>query len=71
MMPIRFPTEAANDPDGKLDGLPESTGEDDIDALRGEASGKPERKERGATEPRQRRESSRDDKARDKDSDKP
>ena len=50
MMPIRFPTEAANDPDGKLAGLPESTGEDDIDALRGQASG--ERKERREREAR-------------------
>ena len=43
MMPIRFPTEAANDPDGKLEGLPESTGEDDSTRTRPESS---ERKDR-------------------------
>jgi hypothetical protein len=43
-MPIRFPTEAANDPDGKLRGLPESTGEDDT--LRNRPEGAPERQER-------------------------
>lgn len=55
MMPIRFPTEAANDPDGKLNGLPESTGEDDIDALRGSrarARGLPDRPERNDRESR-------------------
>jgi hypothetical protein len=56
-MPIRFPTEAANDPDGKLDGLPESTGEDDT--LRSSPGAAPERQDRGAgTE--QRREQGRD-----------
>jgi hypothetical protein len=52
MMPIRFPTEAANDPDGKLQGMPESTGEDDIDALRGRARGLPDRRDRPDKEPR-------------------
>lgn len=49
MMPIRFPTEAANDPDGKLEGLPESTGEDDATRSRPEGS---ERKDRATNEPR-------------------
>jgi hypothetical protein len=64
MMPIRFPTEAANDPDGKLKGLPESTGEDDIDELRGQASGTSEREERPGSQSR------RDEPQRDKDRDK-
>jgi len=50
MMPIRFPTEAANDPDGKLNGLPESTGEDDTD--RGRADESRVRKDRSTNEPR-------------------
>jgi hypothetical protein len=49
MMPIRFPTEAANDPDGKLQGMPESTGEDDT--LRTRPEGAPQRQDRG-NEPR-------------------
>jgi hypothetical protein len=49
MMPIRFPTEAANDPDGKLEGLPESTGEDDSTRSRPESG---ERKDRATNEPR-------------------
>jgi hypothetical protein len=48
MMPIRFPTEAANDPDGKLEGLPESTGEDDAPRTRPESS---ERKDRATNQP--------------------
>jgi hypothetical protein len=48
MMPIRFPTEAANDPDGKLEGLPESTGEDDATRSRPESR---ERKDRATNEP--------------------
>jgi hypothetical protein len=48
MMPIRFPTEAANDPDGKLEGLPESTGEDDATRTRPESS---ERKDRATNQP--------------------
>lgn len=48
MMPIRFPTEAANDPDGKLDGFPESTGEDDTTRSRPESR---ERKDRATNEP--------------------
>lgn len=48
MMPIRFPTEAANDPDGKLEGLPEATGEDDAPRTRPERS---ERKDRATSEP--------------------
>lgn len=48
MMPIRFPTEAANDPDGKLEGLPESTGEDDSTRTRPESS---ERKDRATNQP--------------------
>jgi hypothetical protein len=50
-MPIRFPTEAANDPDGKLNGMPESTGEDDT--LREKPEGAPEREERTGKQPRQ------------------
>ena len=57
-MPIRFPTEAANDPDGKLTGMPESTGEDDT--TRGRAEGTPERQDRASKEPR--REEQRSDK---------
>ncbi len=49
MMPIRFPTEAANDPNGKLEGFPESTGEDDSTRSRPESS---ERKDRATNEPR-------------------
>ena len=49
MMPIRFPTEAANDPHGKLDGLPESTGEDDATRTRPESS---QTKDRATNEPR-------------------
>jgi hypothetical protein len=48
MMPIRFPTEAANDPDGKLEGLPESTGEDDATRTRPEST---ERKDRATNQP--------------------
>ena len=48
MMPIRFPTEAANDPNGKLEGLPESTGEDDSTRSRPESS---ERKDRATNQP--------------------
>lgn len=48
MMPIRFPTEAANDPDGKLDGFPESTGEDDATRARPESR---ERKDRATNQP--------------------
>jgi hypothetical protein len=47
MMPIRFPTEAANDPDGKLEGLPESTGEDDATRTRPEST---ERKDRATNQ---------------------
>jgi hypothetical protein len=55
MMPIRFPTEAANDPDGKLNGTAESTGEDEVDVLRGgrgRARGLPDRPERADKETR-------------------
>ena len=51
MMPIRFPTEAANDPDGKLRGMPESAGEDDIGARgdnRGRARGLPDGGDKGS-----------------------
>ena len=49
MMPIRFPTEAANDPDGKLDGFPESTGEDDSTRSRPESR---QRKDHATNQPR-------------------
>lgn len=48
MMPIRFPTEAANDPNGKLEGFPESTGEDDATRSRPESR---ERKDRATNQP--------------------
>lgn len=48
MMPIRFPTEAANDADGKLEGFPESTGEDDSTRSRPESR---QRKDRATNEP--------------------
>jgi len=48
-MPIRFPTEAANDPDGKLNGMPESTGEDNI--LRNKPEGAPDREDRSGKQP--------------------
>ena len=47
-MPIRFPTEAANDPDGKREGLPESTGEDDATRSRPESR---QRKDRATNQP--------------------
>jgi hypothetical protein len=59
-MPIRFPTEAANDPAGPLNGMPESTGEDDTqpesdrgraqDPDRGRARDRPQLRERGTRE---------------------